>query len=336
MFKSTKINRRTGENRSDSGQGINTSNHSLASRIESWRSHHRLVAAQSIRRLVVTPVSSLMTILVLAIAITLPAALNIAITNVAQLTGQANDHVQMSLYLENGISDTQGRKLATTIAGWDSVTSTRYVSPQEAKDSFKNMEGFTEIIDSLPQNPLPGVVVVILSEQSLSINDAEKLREKAVARQDVSIAKIDLAWLQKLHAIIGLAQQVAAVLSVLLAIGVVLVVGNTIKLSIDSRREEIIVTKLIGATNAFVRRPFLYMGLWFGIGGALIALLLIHVCKFALTNAIESLSLVYGGDIVLAGLGFTDSITLVLMGAILGWLGAWLAASQHIRALEPR
>ena len=335
MFKATKTNRRTGENRSDSGQTINSSNHSLASRIQSWRSHHRLVAAQSMQRLLVTPVSSLMTILVLAIAITLPAALNIAITNIAQLTGQTNDHVQMSLYLQNGINDSQGLKLANQIAGWDSVTSAHYVSPQEAKDSFKSMEGFTEIIDSLPENPLPGVVVVIMSEQSLTVNDAEELREKAIALQEVSIAKIDLAWLQKLHAIIGLAQQVAAVLTALLAIGVVLVVGNTIKLSIDSRREEIIVTKLIGATNAFVRRPFLYMGLWFGIGGALIALILINSCKYALTNAIESLSLVYGSDIVLTGLGFTDSITLVLMGAMLGWLGAWLAASQHIRALEP-
>ena len=336
MFKSTKTNRRTGENRSDSGQGINSSNHSVASRIQSWRSHHRLVATQSIKRLISTPISSALTMLVLAIAITLPAALNIAITNVAQLTGQANDHVQMSLYLQNGISDAQGRKLATQIAGWDSVTSTRYVSPQEAKDSFNAMEGFAEIIDSLPQNPLPGVVIVIMSEQSLTVNQAENLRKKAVALEDVATAKIDLEWLQKLHAIIGLVQQVAAVLTALLAIGVVLVVGNTIKLAIDSRREEIIVTKLIGATNAFVRRPFLYMGLWFGIGGALMALALINICKYALTSAIESLSLVYGGDIVLAGLGFTNSITLVLMGAMLGWLGAWLAASQHIRALEPR
>ena len=326
MFKSTKANRRTGENRSDSGQGINSSNHSVASRIQSWRSHHRLVATQSIKRLISTPISSVLTMLVLAIAI----------TNVAQLTGQANDHVQMSLYLQNGISDSEGRKLATQIAGWDSVTSTRYVSPQEAKDSFKAMEGFAEIIDSLPQNPLPGVVVAIMSEQSLTVNQAERLRKKATALEGVATAKIDLEWLQKLHAIIGLAQQVAAVLTALLAIGVVLVVGNTIKLAIDSRREEIIVTKLIGATNAFVRRPFLYMGLWFGIGGALMALTLINICKYALTSAIESLSLVYGGDIVLAGLGFTNSITLVLMGAMLGWLGAWLAASQHIRALEPR
>ena len=336
MFKSTKTNRRTGENRSDSGQAINTSSHSLASRIQSWRSHHRLVAKQSIQRLLVTPVSSLMTILVLAIAITLPAALNIAITNVTQLTGQTNDHVQMSLYLQNGLSDTQGIKLANQIADWDNVTSTRYVSPQEAKDSFKSMDGFAEIIDNLPENPLPGVVIVIISEQSLSVNDAELLRERAAALQKVAIAKIDLAWLQKLHAIIGLAQQVAAVLTALLAVGVMLVVGNTIKLAIDSRREEIIVTKLIGATNAFVRRPFLYMGLWFGIGGALIALILINACKYALTNAIESLSLVYGTDISLAGLGFTNSMTLVLMGAMLGWLGAWLAANQHIRALEPR
>ena len=336
MFKTTKTNRRIGESRTRSGQGISPSHHTFTSRIHSWRSHHRLVAAQSIQRLIATPVSSVMTILVLAIAITLPAALNVAITNVAQLTGQASDNVQMSLYLEKATSDTSGRKLAKQMANWDGVNSASYVSPQQAKDSFRTLEGFVEIIDSLPENPLPGVIVLILSDQSLTVNQAEALRQQALALRDVASAKIDLEWLQKVHAIVGLAQQIAAVLSILLAIGVVLVVGNTIKLSIDTRREEIIVTKLVGATNAFVRRPFLYMGLWFGASGALIALILISACKYALTSAIDSLSLVYGGNIELTGLGFTNSLTLLLMGAMLGWLGAWLAASQHIRALEPR
>lgn len=336
MFKSTKINRRTGESRTRSGQGISPSHHGFASRLRSWRSHHRLVAAQSIQRLIATPVSSLMTILVLAIAITLPAALNVAITNVAQLTGQANDNVQMSLYLDKTISDNRGRKLANQVAEWQGVNSASYISPQQAKDSFKRMQGYTAIIDSLPQNPLPGVIVMVLSEQSLSVNQADDLRQQALALKEVASAKIDLEWLQKLHAIVGLAQQIAVVLTILLAVGVVLVVGNTIKLSIDTRREEIIVTKLVGATNAFVRRPFLYMGLWFGIGGALIALILISVCKYALTNAIDSLSLVYGSGIELAGLGLSNSLALLLMGAMLGWLGAWLAASQHIQALEPR
>lgn len=335
MFKSTKVNRRTGESRSSS-QGISASHHSFANRIRSWRSHHRLVASQSIRRLIATPVSSMMTILVLAVAITLPAALNIAISNVAQLTGQANDNVQMSLYLQNDISDKKARKITADVSRWDSVSGTRYISPQEAKASFNDMEGFAGIIDSLPKNPLPGVIVLTVSEHSLSSEKLINLKKKAMGIKEVASAKIDLEWLQKIHAILGLAQQVAAVLTILLSIGVMLVVGNTIKLSIDNRREEIIVTKLVGATNAFVRRPFLYMGLWFGIGGALIALALISLCKYALTSALESLSLAYGGEIVLSGLGFTNSLVLLVLAALLGWLGAWLAASQHIRALEPR
>jgi cell division transport system permease protein len=335
MFKSTKVNRRTGESRSSS-QGISAAHHSFANRIRSWRSHHRLVASQSIRRLIATPVSSMMTILVLAVAITLPAALNIAISNVAQLTGQANDNVQMSLYLQNDISDKKARKITADVSRWDSVSGTRYISPQEAKASFNDMEGFAGIIDSLPKNPLPGVIVLTLSEHSLSSEKLINLKKKAMGIKEVASAKIDLEWLQKIHAILGLAQQVAAVLTVLLSIGVMLVVGNTIKLSIDNRREEIIVTKLVGATNAFVRRPFLYMGLWFGIGGALIALALISLCKYALTSALESLSLAYGGEIALSGLGLTNSLVLLVLAALLGWLGAWLAASQHIRALEPR
>lgn len=321
---------------SRSRPGVSSPANSLFSRLFAWRENHRTVASQSIRRLLSTPLSSVMTILVLAIAITLPAALNIAVSNVAKLTGQASDSVQMSLYLDRDINHAEAVILANKIELWDGVANTRYISPDEAREGFKNIEGFSEIIDSLPTNPLPGVIVVTLSEESLSLKLADEIKSRAIAISDVTNAKIDLAWLQKVHAVIEFVQQCAAGLGLLLSIGVVLVVGNTIKLAIDNRKEEIIVTKLVGATNAFVRRPFLYMGLWFGLGGALVALILISICKLALTNAIGSISTVYGTSISIAGLGALNSLKLLLAGGVLGWLGAWLAASQHIRLLEPR
>ena len=330
-----KSNQKNGT-RTRSRPGASSPPNTLSSRLRAWRDNHSLVAGQSIQRLLATPLSSAMTILVLSIAITLPAALNIAIINIAELTGQANDSVQMSLYLQKQVSDSRGQALATDIRSWEGVASTDYISPATARKSFETMAGFEEIIASLPENPLPGVISVTLSEQLLTTNSAEALRERAVKLEQVDTAKIDLAWLQKVRAIVDFGERLAAGLTLLLSIGVVLVVGNTIKLSIDNRREEIIVTKLVGATNAFVRRPFLYMGLWFGLSGAIIAIVLLTLAKFALTNSLDALSELYGSAISLKGLGLLNSLTLVLSGAMLGWLGAWLASSQHIRALEPR
>lgn len=308
----------------------------LSQRLEAWRDNHRLVALQSIQRLIANPISSSMTLLVLAIAITLPAALNIAIGNFAQLSGQAGESVQMSIYLQADVATERGQLLARQIADWQGVANTEYVSPQQARDSFSGIEGFDEIISSLPTNPLPGTIIVNISEDSLTVNQANELKSKAQSLESVELAKIDLEWLQKLRAIIGLAEQLAAGLTLLLGIGVVLVVGNTIKLAIDNRRDEIIVTKLVGATNAFVRRPFLYMGLWFGFGGAVLALIMLILCKLVITSSLEAISELYGADIGITGLGFAPALYILISGALLGWIGAWLASSRHIRALEPR
>lgn len=308
----------------------------LSQRLLAWRENHALVASQSLRRLLDSPISSAMTLLVLAIAITLPAAVNIAVANFATLTGQANDTVQMTLYLEPQVSDQQAQSLANSIAGWAGVEQTAYISPQQARASMSTIDGFESIIDSLPSNPLPGAVIVNLSEQSLTVEAANQLKTKALALDTVALAKIDLEWLQKVRAIIKLAEQLAAGLSLLLSVGVVLVVGNTIKLAIDNRRDEIIVTKLVGGTNAFIRRPFLYTGLWFGLGGSMLALLLLIASKQVLGSSVDDISQLYDTHIAISGLTISTAVKILLSGALLGWLGAWLAASRHISALEPR
>ncbi len=259
-----------------------------------------------------------------------------AIANLERLTGDVNDSVQISLYLHDHIDDAEGRKLAAEIKTWEGVGTTEYISQEQALVSFQSTSGFGEVISNLPKNPLPAVVTLTISKQSLTASTAKEIELRTKELNSVAQVKFDLSWLKKVQSVTNFIHQAVTGLSVLLAIGVVLVVGNTIKLSIDSRKEEIVVTKLVGGTNAFIRRPFLYMGLLFGAGSAIIALLLLSMGMLVLTSSIADISGAYGSQFKLNGLGVINSISLLIGCAGLGWLGAWLASAQHIRALEPR
>ena len=301
-----------------------------------WRQHHRSVAIESLIRLAKHPLSSFVTMLVLAIAITLPSSLNLVVRNLSHLLGPDSSTLQMSLYLSANVSASEAQKLASQLQGWPEINQAVYVSPSEAKQAFEQREGFEGLIDSLPTNPLPGLITLSVKSATLSAEQADKIETKALQLDGVASVKMDLQWFQKISAIVVLLNQLAAGLAILLATGVMLVVGNTIKLAIDSRREEIIVIKLIGATNAFIRRPFLYLGLWLGLGAALLAVLLSKISECALTYAVSSVIEAYGANITLLTLGLNDGLLLLACGASLGLAGAWLAANHHIRSLEPQ
>ena len=242
----------------------------------------------------------------------------------------------MRLYLTNNVSPVRAQTIVSQLRDWPEISQAVYISPNEAKQSFEQREGFAGLIDSLPNNPLPGLISLNISSRTLSNEDATQLKQKATLINGVDRVMMDLQWFQKISAIVSLFSQLATGLTVLLAVGVMLVIGNTIKLAIDSRREEIIVIKLIGATNAFIRRPFLYLGLWLGSGAALLAVGLSKISEYALTYAVQSVITAYGAEITLLTLGISDSLILLAVGAALGLTGAWLAADHRIRSLEPR
>ena len=300
-----------------------------------WRQHHRSVAFGSLARLAKHPLSNFITMLVLAIAITLPSSLNLVVRNLSHLLGPESSTLQMSLYLSVNVSNSEAQQLVNQLQRWPEINQAFYVSPNEAKQSFEQREGFAGLIDSLPTNPLPGLIALNLKSATLSSDQADKIERKALELDGVTSVKMDLQWFQKISAIVVLLNQLATGLAILLATGVMLVVGNTIKLAIDSRREEIIVIKLIGATNAFIRRPFLYLGLWLGLGAALLAVTLSKISEHLLTYAVQSVIEAYGADVTLLTLGINDGLLLLACGASLGLAGAWLAANHHIRSLEP-
>ncbi|MEH6357981.1 MAG: permease-like cell division protein FtsX [Pseudomonadales bacterium] len=306
------------------------------SRVKSYFEHHTQVAKESLRRLLAAPLSSLMTWLVIAIALTLPVGLFVFLQNAQQLSQEWDDAAQISVYLEQQLNEKQARKMALHVEGWDAVQQVRYISPEEALEDFKRSSGFGDALQYLKENPLPAVLVVSPRTDSANLQTTQKLLEELQALPDVEQAQLDLQWVDRLFRIMALGQRMALMLGLLLGVAVLLVIGNTVRLAIESRRAEIVVVKLVGATDAFVRRPFLYMGVWYGLGGGLLAWLMVNLVIFWLSGSVAELVAAYDGDFGLSGLGFLATLSLWLSSALLGLLGAWLAVGRHLSKIEPK
>ena len=309
---------------------------SFRDRLAGYRSHHQQVAVDSLRRLVISPATSLMTILVIAIALALPAGLYIGLNNIDAVSDGWEGAARISLFLKPNVSAPQAETLRRNIAERDGVLVAEYISPDTALAEFRASSGFGDVLDQLDANPLPGLIVVTPREANVSASAVTALQAELGQLPQVELAKLDMEWLQRLNRITELGRRLTLALAAMLAVGVLLIIGNTIKLAIEGRRDEILVVKLVGGTNAFVRRPFLYTGLWYGLGGGLMAWLLVQGGLWWLRGPIADLSLSYQSDFHLLGLGFLETIVLWLFAAALGLLGAWLVVGRELRAIEPR
>lgn len=302
-------------------------------RFESWREHHRDVAVDSLHRLLATPLPTLMTLLVIAIALALPGGLFVLLKNAQSVSDGWEGSAQVSLFLTAKTSDDQGRALAAELARRADVKRTDFVSRAQALAEFREQSGLGNILEELGENPLPAVIVVYPAEARLE--RAEKLRDDLAKLGQVDIAQLDAQWVQRLYALLELGGRLVVALAIGLALAVLLVIVNTIRLGIENRRDEIVIVKLVGGTDAYVRRPFLYTGLWYGLGGSVIALILIQILLLWLDGPVQVVADLYRSRFELEGLGF-GAACLMLFGSILtGLLGAALAVRQHLRVIEP-
>lgn len=302
---------------------------------QAYLQHHKLMAVDSLQRLMSSFGSSLMTWLVLAIALSLPMTLFVSLENVKQLSRTWDQSSQMSVYLKQGTLERFATELTAELNTWPQVQSAEYISPERALNEFKVSTGLTDVIEGLDINPLPGVISLIPKLENQNAGGLEALEQKVQQQKHVESVQLDLLWVKRLYQFMDLGQRLVWALAALLGLAVLLIIGNTIRLSIESRRDEIRVVKLVGGTDAFVRRPFLYTGVWFGLGGGLIAWMLLSAGLYWLSGPVESLISLYGSDFELKGLGFVDSLLLIIDGVVLGWLGAWLAVSRHLNHIEP-
>jgi len=297
---------------------------------------HAQVALDSLGRLYRNRVSSLMTAAVIAIAMAMPAGLYLLLDNLGRLSGTWDGQASMSVFLKNSVQASAAEKLVKSVRQWPEVGSVQLVTPEQALEEFSERSGFADVLDALDENPLPAVLIVFPADDYSTPAAASTLRDRFSRLPETELAQLDLQWVQRLSAILEIARRGILVISSLLALAVLLVIGNTIRLEIQNRREEILVTKLIGATNGFVRRPFLYSGIWYGMLGAIIAWLLVESGFWLLSEPVSRLAGLYQSDFHLETLPFALLWVLIMGGICLGLLGSWLAVSRHLDAIEPR
>lgn len=296
---------------------------------------HARVLVASLGRLVAQPASTAMTVAVIGIALALPAGLQVLVTNARSLSGHWEGTAELSVYLRQEVDLDTARQLADTLAGDPEIEEVRLIPADEALAEFREYSGFGAALDVLEANPLPHVVVLLPSEQSRSPEALETLRGRLAETLPADQVQADTAWVARLRAMLDLARRAVMLAGLLLAVGVVIIVGNTIRLDIHNRRDEIEVAKLIGATDAFIRRPFLYTGAWYGLAGGLLALALVGLSVLALDEPVRKLSGLYGSAFRLDGPGATGVALLAGIGVALGWLGSWLSVSRNLRRIEP-
>jgi cell division transport system permease protein len=304
--------------------------------IATYFERHGQALLGSLGRLARQPFATFLTVVVIGIALALPAALWLAVANMRVVTAGLDDTVQLSVYLALPTTAAQAKQAALAIEAKEGVADTVLVSPDEGLAEFRKRSGIGDALEALPENPLPWLVKVRPSPPHDTAAAIEDLAAQLRKVERVDLVEADTAWVRRIHAIEDTMQRLVLLVAAVLAAGVLAVVGNTIRLEINGRRAEIEVTKLVGGSNAFVRRPFLYSGLWQGLGGGLLALALIAAGLAALAPYVDRLSAAYGASFVLRGLGPDEWPVLISGGAVLGFFGAWLAATYHLRRIEPR
>jgi len=307
----------------------------VLNRFSAWIQHHRLSAADSLVRVLDNPGSSLMTWLVIGIALALPVGLNVALDNVSQVSARWDSPAQISLFLQDGVSSDRAQELGADMAAQKDVAEARFISREEALEEFRSLSGFADVLANLQENPLPNVILVTplptLDETAVLL-----LRTELQDNPEVAEAVLDMEWLQRLNTLMELSRRIVLAVGGMLVIGVLLILGNTIRLAIESRRDEIVIVKLVGGSNGFVRRPFLYTGLWYGVGGGALAAILVSTALWFLEEPIGQLALLYESAFHLSGLGLMGALNLVILGGLLGLGGAWLAVARHLVHIEPQ
>jgi len=302
-------------------------------RRDAWLRHHKMLAVDSLVQMLRKPLSSMLTWLVIAIALSLPALMYLFLLNIQSLVEPMHEGAQLTVYLEKSVSDKAGMDLAGDLNLRPEIFVADFISARQGLDEFRVYSGLNDVIDSLDSNPLPGVILVQpLNDDLIAVESLKILLESL---PNVTEVQLDLIWVQRINQMSQLAKSLVGFLSVLFSMAVLLVVGNTIRLAIESRKQEILVVKLVGGTDAFVRRPFLYMGFWFGLAGGLVAWLFISICYFILRDPAEKLFQSLGDQYHLISLNLTGVLLLLFASVFISLLGSVVAVGRHIKAIEP-
>jgi cell division transport system permease protein len=297
---------------------------------------HLQALVGSLGRLARSPLATFMTVLVIALALALPAALKVFVSNAQAATGNFASAVDVSVFLKTDVPLAKAQQLAQAAQQRADVAAVTLIPAEEGLREFRTYSGFGDALAALKDNPLPHVLHVRPRADYASSGSLEGLRRYFSAWPEVDVVQVDAEWVLRFNAILEVLKRLLLIAAALLGVGVLAVIGNTIRLEIQARRAEIEVTKLVGGSNAFVRRPFLYTGVLFGLLGALLAWGIVALAIAVLAPPVATLAHLYGSRYILTGLAPDDVAALLGAGVVLGWLGAWIAAARHLAAIQPR
>ncbi|THB84727.1 cell division protein FtsX [Pantoea allii] len=299
---------------------------------EQWRYALRGTLSDMLRQ----PLATLLTVMVIAISLTLPSVCYMVWKNVSQAATQWYPAPQLTVYLSKTLDDTAAENVVAQLKQVEGVDNVNYLTREEALNEFRNWSGFGGAMDMLEQNPLPAVAIITPKLNFQNSDTMQSLRDRVSKVQGVDEVRMDDSWFARLAALTGLVGQIASMIGVLMIVAVFLVIGNSVRLSIFARRDTINVQKLIGATDGFILRPFLYGGALLGFSGAVLSLLLSEVLVLRLQSVVASVATVFGTTFSLEGFSWDEALLLLLIAAIIGWVAAWLATVQHLRRFTPQ
>lgn len=307
----------------------------LKEKFHAYLLNHAHGLFSSLGRLSRTPFTSTMTVIVLAVAIALAGCFYIVVANIQQLTGNLQTSNQMSLFLKDSINDMAAQKLAQQLTQNPNVDSIQFISKKQALEEFKANSGFGDALNALEGNPLPNVIQVLPKDVLDSREAVDNLLTEFKGMPEVDFVQVDMQWVERLQAIMRIASRGVTVVAVLLGFAVTFITGNTIRLELHNRKDEVYISKLVGATHAFIQRPFLYAGFWLGFIAGFTAWLIVTIMLLILESPVEKLSSLYNSSFELLYLSFSEFILMLMLSSGLAVLGSWVVLHYQLRLIKP-
>lgn len=304
-------------------------------RFDMWLLQHAQAFIYSLGQYIKHPVSNLLTTAVIGISLALPTSFYLLLDNVRHISSSWDGSLQITLFLETDVDEARAAEFANGLKQNNAILETTLIKRADALAEYQKLSGFADALNTLEENPLPNVVLVKPKLDTGDNMQTENLIKELETMPEVDNAQYDSRWIKRLLYILDIINRLIVILSTLLAVAVLLIIGNTIRLAIYNRRSEIEITKLFGGTDSFIQRPFLYSGLWYGVFGGIIAWLLITISMQLLQDPVRQLTNLYSSDFQLIGLGLNSSLTLFASSIALGLVGSWIAVKRHLRAIEP-
>lgn len=296
--------------------------------MKGWLLHHRQAAEQALRRLAATPLNTLLGALVVGIALALPAGGEMLLANFQRLAQRIAATPQISVFMALDATRKDAAEIESRLRKHARTREVHFVPREDTLKRLKSSDGLGEVIESLPRNPFPDAFVVVPIPEAPE--ELERMRGEFAEYPKVEHVQLDSAWVKKLDALLRLTRLAVALLAAVLGVALVAVTFNTIRLQILTQRDEMEVSRLLGATDAYIRRPFLYFGALQGLAGGLVAWLAVLGATFLLRGPVGEVARLYGIEFSMHILPFPDTALLFGLAALLGWLGAWLSLSRHL------